>query len=539
MAAEVAPDEPAAGGAADSAGVQAANTTAAHDPRRRRRERRQRPGLEARARARRRQLEYLDAARPGKRAAAARRLGIAPRTARHWRCQGPVTLPCRGRPCQTCDRERRQDVLRFLAEVSGPDISLAALRALFTDLPRCILGDLVTRYRRVLRRRYDHEGYRLEWLVPGRVWAIDFSQPRQPVDGCLPNLMAVRDLASHQQLAWQATATQAADEACAVLERLFLDHGPPLVLKADNGSAFISAEFQSLLARYGVVILYSPPRYPQYNGALERSNGTLKTFTQLDATRDGHPLRWTSDNVERARELANELTRPWGARGPTPAEAWSARTALTQAERHPFLASVESHRVTAALELGLDPQARLGRDDQARLDRVAVPRCLIELRYLECRAGRRAQKRAARPTLSAPPADLPVAGAPVGEPTDVWWAGPPQALPGGSQLLTLAAQPLRRQRRLTAAPSRLPPPLTPLVIDCVPLLDSPNFNSTHQILLANTGSLDTMTGDKGVGDGATQLPPIPGTAHGEQSPTSWFGRLIAPLIHSLKAAKIM
>lgn len=421
-------------------------------------------------------------------------------------------------------------MLRFLAEVSGPDISLAALQALFTDVPRCVLDDLATRYRRVHRRRYAHEGARLEWLVPGRVWAIDFSQPQQPVDGCWPNLLAIRDLASHYQLTWQATATQTAAEACAVLERLFLDHGPPLVLKADNGSAFISAEFQALLARYQVVILSSPPRYPQYNGALERSNGTLKTYTQLDATRDGHPLRWTSDNVEHARELANQLTRPWGAQGPHPAASWAARTVITAAEREAFTLSVATQRLIAAVDLGIDPQAQLERDPQARLDRVAVPRVLIELRYLERREGRRARRRAGRPTLSAPRIELPTEAPPHVAPTEVCWAGPPQCAWGGSRYLASTggttpslsfAEPIEHVGLLTwsPSPSQLAPP--------------------SQNLLAISGALDTMSAQYGVGDGATQPSPIPETAHREPSHTSWYGRPITPLVRSLKAANIM
>jgi hypothetical protein len=56
--------------------------------------------------------------------------------------------------------------------------------------------------------------------------------------------------------------------AVAVLESLFLEHGPPLVLKNDNGSASKSEVFQAMLARYGVAWLPSPPRKPQYNGGL-------------------------------------------------------------------------------------------------------------------------------------------------------------------------------------------------------------------------------------------------------------------------------
>ena len=58
--------------------------------------------------------------------------------------------------------------------------------------------------------------------------------------------------------------------------------------------------------------LFSPARRPSYNGALERSNGVLKTYTHRHALQEGHPLRWTSDDLDHAMQLANTISRPWG-----------------------------------------------------------------------------------------------------------------------------------------------------------------------------------------------------------------------------------
>jgi hypothetical protein len=48
--------------------------------------------------------------------------------------------------------------------------------------------------------------------------------------------------ASRQQLLWLQVESPNAQAVFAALKALILEHGPPLVLKSDNGSAFIAAE---------------------------------------------------------------------------------------------------------------------------------------------------------------------------------------------------------------------------------------------------------------------------------------------------------
>jgi hypothetical protein len=173
---------------------------------------------------------------------------------------------------------------------------------------------------------------------------------------------------------------------------LFDEHGAPLVVKCDNGSAFISDAFQAFLAERGVLLLYSPPRKPAYNGAVERANGVLKTYTQQHAAAEAHPFRWTSDDVEAARQLANTMSRPWGYRGVTPDEAWRARKPIGDEQRQAFQAAAERERLSARGDLGLPPTGELSRDDQARLDRLALQRALCALDYLEMHRADRPKK---------------------------------------------------------------------------------------------------------------------------------------------------
>lgn len=331
---------------------------------------------------------------------AAASLGISPRTLRHWKhrhAKGRLFDVCfRGRPPTACSAETRNEVIRFLHRVTGPAVGLPALRALFPKIPRVILEELLCRYRRVWRRRYRVTGFQLTWHQAGAVWAMDFSDAIHPIDGIDPYIFAVRDLASHQQLAWLPVADEKAETILPILRDLFLEHGPPLVLKSDNGSAFIAEATQSAMFEAVVAQLFSPPRRPQYNGALERSNSTHKTYTQQRAAVEGHPYRWIAEDLEHARQLANTISRPWGHKGPTPDEAWQQRSPITHDERQQFQQALAKARIEAANDLGLDLAASLSISDRARFDRLALSRALQELDYLTKKRVHRPPKKAKR-----------------------------------------------------------------------------------------------------------------------------------------------
>ena len=91
-----------------------------------------------------------------------------------------------------------------------------------------------------------------------------------------------------------------------MLESLFREHGPPLVMKCDNGAPFIAERTVALLATWNVVALYSPPFTPRNNGVCEAGIGGLKLRTHHLAAAQGRPGRWTSEDVEAARRLADE-----------------------------------------------------------------------------------------------------------------------------------------------------------------------------------------------------------------------------------------
>jgi transposase InsO family protein len=312
------------------------------------------------------------------------RLGLAVRTLRRWRARWRrerLRARGRGRPAHRADRALRTRVLALLG-LLGPRVGVLPLQALCPGLARREVADLLRRSRRVWRRRHGLLARRLRWARAGSVWAIDFAEPPQPVDGCFARLLAVRDLASGCQLLWLPVADETARTACDALAALFTQFGAPLVLKSDNGSAFGSGELEALLKRWEVWPLFSPPRTPRYNGSCEAGIGSMKARTHHQAARQGRPGAWTCDDAEAARLEANETARPHGLHGPTPDEHWQARVPLRAEERAAFGEAVRQTEEEARREQGYAPGAALDRTAQAAVWRVALRRALVALGLL-------------------------------------------------------------------------------------------------------------------------------------------------------------
>jgi transposase InsO family protein len=301
-------------------------------------------------------------------------LHLAPRTLRHWFDafgNAQPRLHLLGRPTLRSSCSDRTEVLDVLDEL-GPATSVATLRTCFPSMPRAELEDLLKRYRRVWRKRHLYAPHCLHWQRAGTVWAMDFSEPPRPIDGLYPYLLAVRDLASHQQLLWLPVLGMSAETTIEALRSLLVLHGAPLVLKTDNGSAFIADATRNFLFPFGVNLLFSPPHTPRYNGSIEAGIGSLKTRTERFATRAGHPGYWTSDDVAAAQSEANATARPHGETGPTPDELWQTRRPITAEERRLFQEAV----LRQSEQLG--QKEGLSRTEERRMQRDAIRRALVE-----------------------------------------------------------------------------------------------------------------------------------------------------------------
>ncbi|MBI5365570.1 MAG: DDE-type integrase/transposase/recombinase [Planctomycetes bacterium] len=318
----------------------------------------------------------------------ARRLNVEVKTLRSWRagwCKDHLQVIPRGRPVKCLDLGKRNGVIGFI-QLVGPGVGLPTLEAAFRDVPRAELERILYGYRKEYLASGAHSVHALRWTKAGTVWAIDHLEPDVPVDGEFRFVVVARDLASGEQLLALPVKQKDMKAVAQALEALFLAHGAPLVLKADN--AFDAEEVHAVLSTRGVELLLSPPETPRYNGSVEAGIGSLKTRTHHEAARNDRPGEWTCDDVEAGRLACNELGRPRGAAGPTPDELWATRRMPDLAERSLFRARVERHRLELRAEQGLLPGFELGRWDRTALEREAISRALVARGLLEVRRRR-------------------------------------------------------------------------------------------------------------------------------------------------------
>jgi hypothetical protein len=329
---------------------------------------RQRPRREREHQARRRAADFAASAKAEGSSCrqAAKQLCIRSRTLASWcsrQRRGEMTCRPRGRPCKESLFHRRLAVAEFLRD-TVPYMSIPAMRDAFPEMPRCELTDLRRDYWSVYRRHNEVIRAQLTWHSPGRVWAMDHTKPPTPVDGMYPKIFAVRDLASGMELAWQPVPDETAETTRDALLALFREHGPPLVLKSDNGGAF-KAEVIQLLEGWRVTPLLSPPETPRYNGSREAGNGALKTRTHYLAHDPGF---WTSDDMEAAQRYTNEYYRRRET-DRTALKIWNARTAIDDTERKRFLLTVR--RIRSQMEETMNP------GDQTAATKAAIERRVV------------------------------------------------------------------------------------------------------------------------------------------------------------------
>lgn len=117
----------------------------------------------------------------------ARLLHITDRTLRSWRHTDrlrSISGFC-GRPAARSPRADRNAVIDYLNEC-GPGLGVLPLRDAFPRCTRAELEDLLKRYRRVWRWRHRQPLHVLHWTTPGTVWAIDFAEAPNIIDGIGP-----------------------------------------------------------------------------------------------------------------------------------------------------------------------------------------------------------------------------------------------------------------------------------------------------------------------------------------------------------------
>jgi transposase InsO family protein len=144
------------------------------------------------------------------------------------------------------------------------------------QISRRDLQALTDTVRRELAQQRQAELRHITWQVPGLVWSLDDAELARFAHHKL-HLHQVQDLASRYKFTPWVGERVLGETVAVHLEQLFLWHGPPLVLKRDNGSNLNQQAVDEVLTRYLVIPLNSPPYYPPYNGGMECAVRELKT----------------------------------------------------------------------------------------------------------------------------------------------------------------------------------------------------------------------------------------------------------------------
>jgi transposase InsO family protein len=122
--------------------------------------------------------------------------------------------------------------------------------------------------RHLVQEERDHKLLtmpRIHWLRPGTAWSIDATEYQGRI------LVPLVDLSSRYRFDPLLSSVQNGEQIAAFLDAAFRQHGAPLFLKRDNGSPLNCQDVNAVLAEHKVLPLNSPPHYPPYNGAMEKS----------------------------------------------------------------------------------------------------------------------------------------------------------------------------------------------------------------------------------------------------------------------------
>jgi transposase InsO family protein len=317
-------------------------------------------------------------------------VGISPRTLGAWKAgweKDRLRVKRIGRKAYQVQDGLREAILAMLGQ-TGPTASVNDLQELFPQASRRELERILDGYRDEWTTSREKVVMALRWNRAGRVWAMDFTEAPAPIDGEFPYILVIRDLASgYLVLALPCREATRAVVRAALVEVL-METDAPLVLKSDNGSHFTGKEVGDLLAGRGIVHLKSPPGTPRYNGAVEAGIGSLKTRAHFLSARRDRPGEWTCDDMEGARQEANECGRPRGYAGESPGQVWRGRSAILGDEREEFRCRVNELEEVVRRDRELLPAVTLPSWEQENINRVAISRACVALGYLSFRRRR-------------------------------------------------------------------------------------------------------------------------------------------------------
>ena len=210
-----------------------------------------------------------------------RAMGVPVRSLRRWNGRREANLPllrCPG-PAKTglFDPMVLAGELASLSHGVHRTAGMGRLYGKYGDvLSRRELAILAEEVRREQNEVIRRSLYRIEWLVPGVVWAIDGTTFTSENTG-KQEILTVRDLCSKYlfkplRTQWVPSCAEVAGHTAELVNV----HEAPLFVKVDNHGNLVGHEHMGVLAAHRINALISPPVYPRYNGSLENAQGDVK-----------------------------------------------------------------------------------------------------------------------------------------------------------------------------------------------------------------------------------------------------------------------
>jgi hypothetical protein len=207
-------------------------------------------------------------------------MGIPLATLGRWRRRRKENHPLLNRPgpkkVEWFDPATLEAEIQLLDHGTKRSEGVTKLRGRYQgSLSRRDLSRMVGQVRQEVTADHRKNLRRIDWLVPGVVWAMDVTEDDLGMAGKIP-LQNTQDLGSRYKFPPLSGECPVGEEIAGYLSEKFCRFGPPLFLKRDNGGNLNHGAVNGVLAEFFVLPLNSPAYYAPYNGAIEESQRELK-----------------------------------------------------------------------------------------------------------------------------------------------------------------------------------------------------------------------------------------------------------------------
>jgi hypothetical protein len=165
------------------------------------------------------------------------------------------------------------------------------------SISRRELNEMVGEVRTETNRKRAAAMCHVTWLLPNLAWALDDCRKSKVLGNGPLYLHDLSDLCSRYRLPPIASRKLVCgEEVAGHLAHLFHRFGPPLFCKRDNCGNLNHTAVDQVLGDALVIPINSPPVTPEYNGAVEHTQGEFKSYLER--------WRWKADSVKEFSLLA-------------------------------------------------------------------------------------------------------------------------------------------------------------------------------------------------------------------------------------------